>query len=142
MVEPKLSPKWSVMERRFYTQACAGPRKNYNMTFLKWHYWSQWHSWSGHCSGEGSWWTNLRACLTFTISPPLLSELREKCKIAVLIKYQRNNLAVAYLPFLSLGIWYCKGTAVSLPLSFRAMTIAEAPIFLANTSCMSPVTWK
>ena len=51
MVEPKLSPKWSVMERRFYTQACAGPRKNYNMTFLKWHYWSQWHSWSGHCSG-------------------------------------------------------------------------------------------
>ena len=53
MVEPKLSPKWSVMERRFYTQACAGPRKNYNMTFLKWHYWSQWHSWSGHCSGKG-----------------------------------------------------------------------------------------
>ena len=53
MVEPKLSPKWSVMERRFYTQACAGPRKNYNMTFLKWHYWSQWHSWSGHCSGGG-----------------------------------------------------------------------------------------
>ena len=98
MVEPKLSPKWSVMERRFYTQACAGPRKNYNMTFLKWHYWSQWHSWSGHCSGEGSWWTNLRACLTFTISPPLLSELREKCKIAILIKYQRNNLVVAYLP--------------------------------------------
>ena len=53
MVEPKLSPEWSVMERRFYTQACAGPRKNYNMTFLKWHYWSQWHSWSGYCSGGG-----------------------------------------------------------------------------------------
>ena len=48
-----------------------------------------------------SWWTNLSARLTFTISPPLLSELREKCTIAILIKDQRNSLAVAYFPFLS-----------------------------------------